>query len=238
MINRAVVVPHPPLLVPELAPGVVEQTKPVRTACLAAAAELAEVATDWIAVGAAEVAGAVEPGTRGSFRGFGVDVPVSLSDESDEASGTETGDLPLPVLVAGWLRARAGARSVRAELLSSSAGLAECVDFGERLAGETGDFGLLVLGDGSTRHDTAPPPWPDERAAGFDAKIAAALAGADPEALLTIDTELAAELHVGGQVPWWVLAGVARTWPRRRGRLVYSGAPIGVAYHVAVWDRE
>jgi hypothetical protein len=47
---------------------------------------------------------------------------------------------------------------------------------------------------------------------------------------------LAAELGSGGRVPWQVLAGVggADAW---RSKLLYSGAPLGVGYHVAVWER-
>ncbi|PXY19572.1 hypothetical protein [Prauserella muralis] len=235
MITRAVVVPHPPLLVPELVAGAAAQTAAVRDACLAATGELARHARDWIAIGAASAAAVIEPGVRASFRGFGVDVPVALSD--GVAPG-QPADLPLPALVAGWLRERAGARSVRVELVPFTASQAECVALGERLSSVRDDVGLLVLGDGSNRHETAPPGWTDARASDFDGKVAAALAGADPEALLAVDHALAAELGVQGLTPWWVLAGLARAAPHWRGRLLYSDAPLGVAYHVAAWERR
>ncbi|MEU6646783.1 class III extradiol dioxygenase subunit B-like domain-containing protein [Saccharomonospora sp. NPDC046836] len=234
MITRAVVAPVPPLLVPELVPGLVERTARVRDACLAAVQGLAATCPHWIAIGVAEHAVTVEPGARGSFRGFGVDVPVTLS--AGMAPG-EPADLPLPALLAGWLRERAGAESVRVELLPESTSVDRCIAAGERLAGLPDDVGLLVLGDGSTRHETAPPGWPDERAAGFDATVADAFADADPEPLLRLDAGLADELGAGGRVPWQVLAGLARARPPWRGKLCYSHAPLGVAYHVAVWEQ-
>ncbi len=43
------VVPHPPLLVPELAAGAAAETAPLRNACLAAARALARGCPRWIA---------------------------------------------------------------------------------------------------------------------------------------------------------------------------------------------
>lgn len=169
----------------------------------------------------------------GTFRAFGADVVVPLSEHS--AGPPE--DLPLPALVAAWLRVRAGAESVRTELIAGDTSPADCAMFGEKLAAtDEGDpTGLLVVGDGSARRNTAPPGEEDERAEGFDAAVAAALSGADPQALLDIDPVLASELRVAGRVPWQVLAGLGRagSW---RGELLYSDAPRGVGYHVARWE--
>ncbi|MFF5987451.1 class III extradiol dioxygenase subunit B-like domain-containing protein [Prauserella flavalba] len=230
MITRAAVVPQPPLLVPELVPGAVEQTASLRDACVAAVKRLPP---RWVAVGATAQACPIPPSACGTFRGFGVDVRVALSGAADG----EPADLPLPALLAGWLREQAGAESVEVELLTPSAGPGECAAVGERLAALDGDIGLLVLGDGSNRHGVAAPGGDDPRAPGFDAEVGAALAAADAGALLGIAPGLAAELGVQGRVPWQVLAGLARTgtW---HGELLYSEAPLGVAYHVAVWERS
>lgn len=241
MITRIAVVPHPPLLVPELVPGAVESTEPVREACLTAARGLARAARTWIAVGAADRFWTIEPGSCGTFAGFGVDVRVALSSSSAKHPSTPT-RLPLPALVAGWLRERAGAESVRVELVPADATVADCVAVGERIAaGADGDPGrdvaLLVLGDGSSRHTSAAPGWLDERAGPFDAHVSAALASADAEALLGLDPELAAELGARGRAAWQVLAGFAVRRPGWRARLPYSRAPFGVAYHVAEWER-
>ncbi|MER7116896.1 hypothetical protein ABT332_20650 [Saccharomonospora azurea] len=233
MITCAVVVPSPPLLVPALVPGAVERSAAVRDATLTAVRALAQVSRRWVAVGVASGRHTVHPSTRGSFRGFGVDVPVALSGTADGAETT----LPLPALLAGWLRDQAGAESVRVELVSAHADVADCVALGERLAGAD-EAALLVLGDGSTRHPTAPPGWPDPRAEAFDATVGAALAEADAEALLAIDPALAADLQAEGRPAWQVLAGLARSSGDWGGELLYSDAPFGVAYHVATWDRR
>ncbi|MEY7973733.1 hypothetical protein AB8O38_17185 [Saccharomonospora xinjiangensis] len=233
MITCAVVVPSPPLLVPDLVPGAVERGAAVRDATLAAARALARAGRRWVAVGVADRRQTVQPGTRGGFGGFGVDVPVALSESARESEPT----LPLAALVAAWLREQAGAQSVRVELVASDAEVAECVALGRQLA-EADEDGLLVVGDGSTRHPAAPPGWPDDRAEGFDAAVRSALSDADCEALLSIDAALAGELQAGGRAAWQVLAAFARASGDWRGDLLYSAAPFGVAYHVAEWTRQ
>jgi hypothetical protein len=201
---------------------------------------LADVAHDWVAV-AADPSGPVTlpPDATGSFAGYGVDVRVSLDSTRD---GTARPDrtLPLPALVAGWLRAEADARRVRVRLIEPDLPEEDCrregADLVADLAGPT-PVGLLVLGDGSNRHtDRAPAPR-DDRAGPFDDEVRAALAAVDPEALLRLDTGLAAELNAAGRAAWQVLAGVALAvggpWS---GEVLYSDQPFGVAYHVAVWD--
>lgn len=231
-------VPHPPLLVPELAPGIAEATVAVREACLAAAKRLAQSSAHWVAVGVDSRYGTLGPEVRGSFRPFGVDVPVALSDAASGTGGTECVELPLPALIAGWLREQAGASSVRTELLPDTATVADCVALGERLVSGEDDVALLVLGDGSSRHPSAPPGWADPRAEAFDARVRTALADADADALLAVDPVLAVELQAQGRAAWQVLAGSARTAPGWRGDLLYSAAPFGVAYHVSVWERS
>lgn len=226
MISRLVVVPHPPLLVPELVAGAVPDTEPVRSACLAAARELAAHAPDWVAVGVDPSGPRVVEAVTGTFRGFGVDVPVSLSAD---ASSVEE-DLPLPALVAAWLRERAGARSVRVHLVPPDLATAECVALGERLAGSRA---LLVLGDGSHRRGEQAVGRPDERAEPFDEEVRKALATADTAALRALDPALAAELGAFGRAAWQVAAGVPGAWRCARSEFL---APFGVGYHVAVWE--
>lgn len=227
-------VPHPPLLVPDLVPGRVDSTEPVRAACVEAARRLAETSRSWLAVAAGPGRATIGPHVRGSFRGYGVDLPVALSAR---AAGEERAELSLPGLIAGWLRERAGADSVVLEQVPGDASVADCVATGAALAGRD-EKALLVLGDGSYRHGQAAPGYADERAGDFDDEIATALAEADPETLLATDVELAAELGAVGRAPWQVLAGLARQGPGWCGDLLYSAAPFGVGYHVAVWDRS
>ncbi|MEV8440302.1 class III extradiol dioxygenase subunit B-like domain-containing protein [Actinosynnema sp. NPDC051121] len=257
MISRLVVVPHPPLLVPELVSGAVAVTEPVRSACLAAARELAAHSPDWVAVGVDPSGPRVVEGLTGTFRGFGVDVRVSLSEQAGvslpeqpgvslpEQSGvslpkqagvslpeqsSDAEDLPLPVLTAAWLREHAGARSVRVHLVPPDLPTADCVALGERLADAKA---LLVLGDGSHRHGELAVGRPDDRAEPFDEDVRKALATADTTALRALDPTLAAELGAQGRAAWQVAAGVPGPWRCTRSTFL---APFGVGYHVAVWE--
>lgn len=243
----AVVVPQPPLLVPELVGGAVSETAELRAACEAATRRLVGAgARRWLAVGVDESGPRTVPAcANGTFAGYGVHVPVSLA-ASDAASGgacppSPAQPLPLPLLVAGWLRARVdGAATVVGELVHPLAAAGDCAARGHALADELGGagepVGLLVLGDGASTHPAPGAGRIDERAGPFDDTVRGALAGADTGALLGLDTELAAELGATGRAAWQVLAGAAsRTGVPWQGELLYSGAPYGVAYHVAVW---
>ena len=241
MIARVAVVPHPPLLVPEVAAGAAVETAALRAACLAAAGALAAAATRWVAVAAVDVAAVDDAaaGAAGTFSGYGVDVTVGLGPQPGAASD----DLPLPLLVAGWLRGRVGPRSVTVhpDTVSSGTAPVDCVRAGralaERLAAGSEPVGLLVLGDGAATHTPLAPGYLDIRAEGFDAAVAAALGSADLAVLLALDAQLAAELRVAGREAWQVGAAAAQAaataW---RGELLHSAAPYGVAYHVAVWE--
>ncbi|MEU4744049.1 class III extradiol dioxygenase subunit B-like domain-containing protein [Actinosynnema sp. NPDC023658] len=226
MISRLVVVPHPPLLVPELVSGAVRDTEPVRSACLAAARELAARGPEWVAVAVDPSGPRLVEDVAGTFRGFGVDVRVSLSDGASRVDE----DLPLPVLVAAWLRERAGARAVRVHLVPPDLPTDECVALGRQLAGAPA---LLVLGDGSHRHGEHAVGRPDERAGPFDEDVREALARADTAALRALDPALAAELGASGRAAWQVAAGVPGPWRCSRSEFL---APFGVGYHLAVWD--
>ncbi|MFE5502583.1 class III extradiol dioxygenase subunit B-like domain-containing protein [Amycolatopsis japonica] len=227
MIRRVAVLPQPPLLIPELAAGAADECAELREACLAAVRRLTSASPDWVVIGAATGAPEVPEHASGSFRGFGVDLGVSLS----RVTGLET-ELPLPALVAGWLREQVGASSVRVHLVDPATPSDQC----EQFARAVGDHSaVLVLGDGSSRHGPRSPGGEDARAEDFDAGVRDALAKADMGALAALDPALAAELGAGGRAPWQVLAGLADgDWT---AEVLYSAAPFGVGYHVAVWER-
>ncbi|WP_308424005.1 hypothetical protein [Saccharopolyspora thermophila] len=144
--------------------------------------------------------------------------------------------LPLPALIAGWLREQAGARSVTVHLLDPDTPVAECRDLGARLAAEP--VGLLVLADGTNRVDECSPYPPDARAGALDERLRTALGEADAAALRDLDPQLCAELGVAGRAALQVIPGVVEatsgTW---RSELLYSATPFGVTYHAAVWTR-
>nr|WP_042181143.1 aromatic ring-opening dioxygenase LigB [Kibdelosporangium sp. MJ126-NF4]CEL14837.1 FIG00820085: hypothetical protein [Kibdelosporangium sp. MJ126-NF4]CTQ96532.1 FIG00820085: hypothetical protein [Kibdelosporangium sp. MJ126-NF4] len=232
MIVRAAVVPYPPLLVPELVVADVPEVAAVRRACVAAARALAAGSRRWIAI--APGFGEVTDDAVGTFRGFGVDVRVRLTQDTE---GDVDPALPLPVLVAGWLREQADARSVSIQLVSPDATSEQCRALGGHLAKRQDDpIGLLVLGDGSPRHGDRAPGRPDERADDFDNAVQKAFQAADPAALLALDEDLATELGAQGRAPWQVLAGAAEQHGAWRCVSSELMVPFGVAYHVTVWE--
>ncbi|GLZ34214.1 hypothetical protein Lesp02_64010 [Lentzea sp. NBRC 105346] len=228
MITRAAVVPHPPLLVPELVAGAAAETAELRAATLAAAGELPR---RWVAV-AVDDAGPARfgPATNGTFLGYGVDVKVSLGGDGPSAT-----DVPLPVLVAAWLRERCAAEVSHVEVVPRFVSSAECVSIGRRLDDEPGEVGLLVLGDGSIRHGLRSPGGNDERSGPFDEHVHRLLKTSDTDGILAIDLDLARELGAQGVPAWQVLAGVPGPWQCTRAEFY---APFGVGYHVAVWERS
>ena len=229
------VVPEPPLLVPELATGAAAETAALRAACRDVADKLAAASRSWIAVGA-DAGGrqTVSADARGSFVGFGADAGAAVVvGLSPDAAGPVDPALPLPLLIAGWLRCGLPV-TVRGELVAPDADPATCHALGAALAGE--DAALLVVGDGAATHTEKAPGYLDERAGPFDDAVAAALAVADPGALAAIDPALGADLWASGRAPWQVLAGATdgAAW---KGELLHSSRPFGVGYHVAVWQR-
>ena len=230
MIVRAAVVPHPPLLVPELVGGVDGDVTVLRAACLAAATRLTSAASRWVAVGSGP-AGVVGPDAVGTFAGFGVDVRVRLSAA---ATAEPDGSMPLPALIAGWLRQQVRADDVTVHLVPPDLPPEDCYALGERLAEDPEPVGLLVVGDGSHRHGDRAPGRPDERAGPFDDAVHDALAAADAKGLQALDPKLAEELGAAGRAPWQVLAGAMGEgrWTADARLLV----PFGVAYHLAVLD--
>lgn len=252
VINHVAVVPTPPLLVPELVAGPVDETAAVRHACLQVVDTLAQYSRRWLAVGTTEdPVGSgqspdqegdgtirIGPHAVGTFRGFGVDMSVRLSTD---AEGTPDPGMPLPALVAGWLRERVSVDEVSVRLVPVDATTEECKRIGARLAEEERaseePVGLLVLGDGSRCHGPRAPGREDNRAPAFDERVHAVLGAADPAGLLDLDPRLARELGADGRAVWQVLAGLATAtgadWRCGTNELM---VPFGVAYHVAVWE--
>ena len=74
----AALLPHPPLLVPELAGGAAAELDPLRAACREALAAVLAAAGTTVIVGDGPVWGVAAPGAPGSFRPYGADVTVSL----------------------------------------------------------------------------------------------------------------------------------------------------------------
>ncbi|MFI1289895.1 class III extradiol dioxygenase subunit B-like domain-containing protein [Streptomyces sp. NPDC020792] len=237
MLVAAAVCPCPPLLVPEVAAGAAPELDSARAACTDALGVLAAARPDLlVVVGPAEASGhGVFPeGTRGSFRGFGVDLEVRLGRDTGAGAG---GELPPSLAVAAWLLERTGWSDAPVEGLGvrESSAPERCAAAGRDLAARAGRVALLVMGDASARRTLKAPGYLDERAGPFDAGIARALREADTSALLALGPEPAHELKASGRAPWQVLAGAAEG-AGLSGTLLHDDAPYGVGYLVAAWS--
>jgi hypothetical protein len=232
----AAVCPHPPVLVPQIAAGAAAELEALRRACDRAVAELLSTAPDvLILVGAAGHEGRHPLPLRGSFMPWGVDLTFEVGPPAAGDAGSA--GLPLSLLIGAWLLSRSKTPlpgSVIVEAVRSTATAGECAALGESFVNTTDSVGLLVMGDGSACRTEKAPGYLDPRAEEFDAVVGKALGGADPAALLAIDSDLAVELMVAGRAPWQVLAGAAKAGAQH-GTLLYHEAPYGVNYTVAVW---
>ncbi|GHF07492.1 hypothetical protein GCM10014715_74230 [Streptomyces spiralis] len=243
MLVAAAVCPCPPLLVPAVAAGAAPELDALRAACTDALGVLAAARPDLLmVVGPAEESGrGPHPeGTRGSFRGFGVDLDVRLGGPTD--TETRTGpaserELPPSLAVAAWLLERTGWSDAPIEGLGVGEPLApeRCIAAGRDLAARADRVALLVMGDASACRSLKAPGYLDERAEPFDAEVARALGAADVAALTALDAELAYELKAAGRAPWQVLAGAAEG-AGLSGTLLHDSAPYGVGYLVAAWS--
>ncbi|MFC5678400.1 hypothetical protein [Aeromicrobium endophyticum] len=208
---RAAVCPHPPLLVPEVAPGTLDELGGLRVACAAAVAALvASAPRRIVVVGAGDLDHDVDEMAGGTLAGFGADVRAGGADLV----------LPLSLTIGAWLLDAAGWAGPR----TYSTGRPQVDD------GAT----LLVMADGSTTRSEKAPGFLDERAEPFDAAVAAALASGDADALAALDPVLGAELGCTGVPALRVLGELARG-ASVAAHLRYDGAPLGVGYFVADW---
>jgi hypothetical protein len=220
VLVAAAVLPHPPLLIGELATGAAAELDELRTACSNAVARVAAVAADVTFVVGADIglrATSFAPWGPGAP---GADVTVDVPEP-----------LPLPLLVG----ARATAGTVRSfVVVDPTLDAAECAALGADLATAADRVALIVMGDGSARHSTKAPGYIDARADPFDRAVAAAFAEPDPAGLLRLDPTTAAALLVAGRGPWQVLAGAAagQEWTAHEPRW---DVPYGVSYHLVTW---
>ena len=225
------------MIVPEIAGAAAAELADLRAAADAAVARLAAARPRTLLVlGVDECDRRYSYPYRGSFAPWGVALDVSIGPLGDRANEP----LPLSLLVGAWLLRRAfqpaPAVTYRMESVDRRAMPTECARRGARTGGNQ-PWALLVMGDGSAHRAEKSPGYGDPRARPYDDGVAAALRGADAEALLGLDPVVSAELDVAGRAPWQVLAGAVRqAGGRWRADLSYYAAPYGVAYFVANWE--
>jgi hypothetical protein len=212
-------VPCAPLLVPQVAGGSADVDAHLRDACRAVARRLAEEADGTITVAAPLAAeAAVRAGATWGFEGFGV-----LRRPPDSRPR-----LPWPLGIGDWLLDEvgwSGSREfvgVRADATATQPA--------------TGNSTLLVVGDGSARRTEKAPGHLDERAAPFDAAIAAAVREGDVTALRNLDAGLAAELMCTGAPVWRWMADQVGEATIAKAELLADTAPYGVGYFAGWWQ--
>ena len=220
MLVAAAVCPHPPLLVPEIGVGLGEQIEELRRACALAVQALADASPDQtyvVGTGIGEPLRSFAPWAPGSgAEQLAVDVPEPL---------------PLPLLVGAHLT-RGTRRSF--VVVDPSTGPDDCAELGRELAATGDRVALLVMGDGSARHDVKAPGYIDERAPLWDQHVHELFAAGDLAALDTLDLTLGDELLCAGRAAWQVLGGAVGN-QQVHAKSATLQMPFGVGYHVAHW---
>ncbi len=217
--------PAAPVLIPALGGAAAAEVAELTEAARAAAATLPD---RWIAECVGPAHQIIEPDTRGTFAGYGVDLPVALSDQAPR----QTTDLPLCALMAGWLRsqvnprARVQVRVYPAELDAETA-VARGRDLRTQIDADPEPVGVLVIADGANNLTPAAPGGYDPQSEAVQTALDSALATGDTGALIHLPEGIL------GRVAYQVLAGLA---PRPAAAVQLAcGAPYGVGYFVGTW---
>lgn len=226
MLAAIALIPSAPIVVPELAGAAADEVADLRAAVLTAAAVLPP---RWIAIGVGPTDAVIPPSAAGTFAGYGAEIPVRLSAQAD---GPVTA-LPLPALIAGWVRARVNTDAVAEVRVYADIGAA-AADRGAALRAELDEtpdpVGVLVIADGANTLTESAPGGFDPDSVPVQAALDDALAAGDAGAL-----SRCAEGAVG-QAAYQVLAGLVGARPVRATEL-YRGAPFGVGYFAGTWLR-
>lgn len=217
--------PAAPVLIPALSGAAAAEVAHITEAARTAAATLPD---RWIAIGVGPTEQTFEPDTRGTFAGYGADLPVTLGDQAPQ----QVSALPLCALIAGWLRSQANPRArVEARVYPADLDAQTAMTRGRELRAQIDDgpepVGVLVVADGAT---TLTPPAPggyDPQSEAVQAAVDAALATGDTAALALLPESII------GRVAYQVLAGLAPR-PSRTAQLACE-APYGVGYFVGTW---
>ena len=224
MIAAAALCPCPPLLAPELT-GQADVLPALREACASAVAALLAAVPDIIAVVGPDSQTATWP-ADGRF-----DVAAYAPTLGRLSSARPT--LPLSLGIGALLLDQAGYTGPRAfHGIDSGAAPQECLALGARVASSAQRVALLAMGDGTARRSVSAPGYLDERAAPFDDAVERAVRDGDLAALASLDLDLATELLAVGRPAWQALAG-AMHGSHQKTEILYSDAPLGVAYLVA-----
>ena len=226
VLTAIALTPSAPVLVPELAGAAAGEVAGLRSAAVAAAAQLPD---RWIAVGVAPEDRVIGPQTRGTFAGYGVHVPVALSPHVPEV----VAPLSLCALFAGWLRGQANARaSVEVRTYAADRDPHAAVAEGRALRAEIDavaePIGVLVVADGANTLTQSAPGGYDPDSLVVQDALDDSLSTGDCTALTRLPDTIV------GRVAYQVMAGLAgeSRWATRE---LVRGAPYGVGYFVGLW---
>ena len=217
--------PAAPVLIPQLAGAAAGEVAELTESARAAAAALPD---RWVAVGVGPADQIVEPNSRGTFAGYGVDLPVAL----DSQSGPQIEALPLCALIAAWLRTEANPRArVQVRVYAADLGAQTAVARGRELRAlidaDPEPIGVLVVADGANTLTQAAPGGYDPESEAVQAALDRALATGDAGALIGLPEGII------GRVAYQVLAGLAPE-PSAAAQMARA-APYGVGYFVGTW---
>jgi hypothetical protein len=214
-------------MVPELAAGAAAELTELRDAVTEAAASLPQ---RWVAIGVGPADDVFGPQRVGTFAGYGVDVRIALSPDTADAPA----QLPLCVLIAGWLRGQANPEA-RAEVRVYAADhdVDAALAHGRRLRAEIDEaddpVGVLVIADGAHTLTAPAPGGYNPASVPVQHAVDDVLARGHIAALTALPT------NIVGRVAFQVLAGLAEPEARSCTEF-YRGAPYGVGYFVGVWQ--
>jgi len=232
MIVAAAICPSPPLLASGIT-GQAEILPELRAACAAAVADLLAAAPDVVVVvGPADATTSFDPTGALSLASYAPALRANGHVPSTPA-------LPLALGIGGLLLDEAGYQGPRTyQGIAEYEPAAACLALGAEIATSAPRVALLAMGDGTARRSLSAPGYLDERAAPFDEAVERAVRAADLSALAALDSTLAADLLAAGRPAWQSLAGALSTLhPGGAGplqtKVLYSDAPLGVAYLVA-----
>ncbi len=225
VIEAVAFCPQAPALVPEVGRGLDAELTEVRTATRTAVQDAASRGEQLIVIGSGETTRRHDPTARGSFAGFGVALTVALG--SDEPGPLE---LPPALTVGAWVL-----RDALGPGCGASGWSVGWDSTAMRIAPERPTV-LVVVGDGSARLSEKAPGYLDPRAAERDQLILDALCSGEGDRLHPYP-ELDDDLLVAGARAWKATAGETEALSFD-AKLLYSGAPFGVGYFVALWTRS
>jgi hypothetical protein len=264
-ITAAALVPHPPLLLPELGRSPTPDLELLRSASRHAVATLLDQAEALLVVGPAPAWGEAEPGATGSFVPYGAPVIASLPAAAPAVADGPAGprrdavaarwldraalppgrltELPLSLAVGAWLLDQlAGERAlppVAAFGVPAGADAGQAALLGRALAAAVrreAPVGLLVMADLSARRTQRAPASFHPDAEEFDRRIGDAIRKAELGRLLEVDPAQAAEMGAGGMAALRLLAGALADVRDLHGEVRYEGGPFGVGYLVGVLE--